>query len=209
MNLSAEAPQDASPRSIAVVATGESMVPAKIYPGDIVIFDGGKDGQPGQITLVELKTGTAAIKKFGGYDGEWAIFEGWLPPEDGAQTPYVDRRRRDQINRILPMVAVQSGFPGLDQAAERHPVRVEADALAPMAEMVPSAVTECLNFLASAGKDTSDAEPVGDLCGIAVRLMLAPELDGAPIEERRAAVRRHLEAFRTVLDKPFWRRLFS
>lgn len=127
--LTAKAPDGASPRCFAVIATGESMIPVGINPGDAVIVDAGVDAQAGQIALVELMDGSAAIKRFGGYDGEWALLEGWLPPDDGPQRPYVDRRRRDQINRIIPMVAVQPGLAGFDQTTgqgKMHPVSTEA-----------------------------------------------------------------------------------
>lgn len=209
LSLTAEAPDGASPRCFAVIATGESMIPENINPGDTVIVDGSKDAVYGQIALVELKDGSASIKRFLGYDGDWAALEGWLPPEDGHQRLYMDRRRRDQINRIMPMVVVQPGLPGLDQAAAQTAPRVEAGPeIDRVLELVPAAVSETMRFIDYA-KLEADPEPTGDLCGISMRLMLAPELDGAPVADKQTAVRRHLEAFLPMLKRPLWRRLLG
>lgn len=209
LGLMAEAPGGAPLHSIAVIACGESMIPAGINPGDTVYVDTGRDAESGQIALAELKDGGASIKRLAAIEGDWAVLEGWLPPEDGEQQPYVDRLRLSHIHRLMPVIAVHPGLPGLVQAAAQTGARAEAGPeIDKVLNLVPVAVAETMQFLARA-RLAPDPEPTADLCGVSMRLMVSPELQDAAMADRKAAIRRHLDAFLPMFKQPLWRRLIG
>lgn len=117
--------------ALAVIATGHSMRPAGIQPGDLV-FCQPPPGQPtpgprdGDAVLVEIRGGALALKRWGGLAGGWITLHGWLDPDEaGVQTPVQDRRRADQVTRVLSVALVQTGLvqqiaPGGAAAGEEY-----------------------------------------------------------------------------------------
>jgi len=203
LGLSAEAPADAPLGCFAVIATGESMIPAGINPGDLVFVDPNHQAQPGQKALVELNDRSAAIKVFGGRDGEWGVLQGWVRDEAGEPLSYVDRRRWDQIHRLLPVVAIR---PGLASLAET-PIPAEPASPPPGVEdfvrLMASTIKETLEFIDRMGNQPTP-EPTAELCTIAMRLMLAPELASADDQTRMISLRRSLKAMEPAIRKPLW-----
>lgn len=104
----------AAGQGVAVVATGNSMRPAGINPGDMVFCADGPPPQAREAVLVELTDGLLSLKQWGGQRGDWVTLRGWLDADTGAvQMPYGDERRQDQISRIRRVVLVQPGLPVL------------------------------------------------------------------------------------------------
>lgn len=111
LSLLATAPEtlDMDQETVAVVAVGDSMRPAGISPGDVVFCQPGAP-QDGSSVLVELMDGKVSIKRWAGRQGDWVMLQGWLAPEDGVQMPYDDKRREDQLRRVLVVSAVTPGI---------------------------------------------------------------------------------------------------
>lgn len=94
--------------AFAVIAIGESMRPAGIWPGHLCLCSPLDRYDVGDAVYVLKHDGTASIKLFGGHDRGWIILSGYLPPgEDGAQTPYVERLRSNQVHRIATVIYVK------------------------------------------------------------------------------------------------------
>lgn len=119
----------ADPSGLAVVAVGNSMRPAGIRPGDLVFCQSGPPPEEGDAVMVELVGGTVALKRWGGRSGDWVTLLGWLDAEGGengggVQMPYQDRRRIDQVARVLRVALVQPGTFGQPAAPVAHDDRL-------------------------------------------------------------------------------------
>lgn len=98
----------ADPGGLAVIATGDSMRPAGIRPGDMVFCRPVETPDEGDSVLVDLADGSMALKRWGGAAGGWVALQGWLVADaGGVQMPYTDQRRADQIRRVLRVALVQ------------------------------------------------------------------------------------------------------
>lgn len=173
LGLMASAPEalEADPKAVAVVAVGDSMRPAGISPGDLVFCQPGTP-QGGDSVLVELVDGTAAIKRWGGRDGDWITLAGWLPPDaGGVQMPYEDRRAASQVAQLMVVAAVRAGalpVPSGGAAEAKAGIATGADA----DRLYGIAITTALNWLDSANLEMESANLAG-LIGRAVAAISA------------------------------------
>ncbi|MBX9634382.1 MAG: hypothetical protein K2X44_05310, partial [Magnetospirillum sp.] len=179
------------PETIAVIAVGDSMRPAGLNPGDLVFCHPG-DPIEGTPVLVELADGKAALKRWGGeYEG-WITLQGWLEPENGVQQPYHDRRRCDQLRRVLPVAGVKecgAGEAGL--AVIRSTMKageVGASMAAPKVVMLASVAAEVtLQWLDAHGLELGHAL-TARLIGKVVQAVAEPSLSDAEIKAEAVRV---------------------
>lgn len=97
------------PDAFAVLAVGDSMIPAGISPGYLCFCSPADTPDFGDAVYVERDDGRAAIKVFGGIKDGWLSLQGWLPgnDKDVPQMPYVDKIRADKIRRLAPVIYVK------------------------------------------------------------------------------------------------------
>ena len=98
-------------KAVAVMATGDSMRPAGIRPGDLV-FCADRPLALGDSALVVLADDKLALKRWHGVTDGWVTLTGWLDAADGPQLPFTDRRRADQVKRVLRVQLVRPGLDG-------------------------------------------------------------------------------------------------
>lgn len=94
---------------IAVMAVGNSMIPAGIREGHILYCDPGQPPVEGEPVYVLRADGAASIKLWRGLaDNNFAVLQGWLPPDDeGNQNPYLDQLAPGQILKLAPVIYVR------------------------------------------------------------------------------------------------------
>lgn len=106
-------PDIADPAAFAVIAVGESLIPAGIHPGFACICSPGIPPVKGDVVFIERSDGgaanpTGALKLFVRADRDWVTLRGWLPPDEaGRQQPYEDRLARRVIRRLAPVVWIK------------------------------------------------------------------------------------------------------
>ena len=106
--INASRPGDfVDPEGFAVMAIGQSMVPAGIVQGQLCFCSPRTAPSVGDAVYVERSDGAATIKLYRGADGEWLVLEGWLDPLDGRREPYTDRLLLVTVKRIAPIIYVK------------------------------------------------------------------------------------------------------
>jgi phage repressor protein C with HTH and peptisase S24 domain len=95
------------PEGFAVMAIGQSMVPAGIVQGQLCFCSPRTPPSVGDAVYVERSDGAATIKLYRGTEGEWLVLEGWLDPVDGRRDPYTDRLLLVTVRRIAPVIYVK------------------------------------------------------------------------------------------------------
>jgi SOS-response transcriptional repressor LexA len=95
------------PEGFAVMAIGQSMVPAGIVQGQLCFCSPRTAPSVGDAVYVERSDGAATIKLYRGADGEWLVLEGWLDALDGRREPYTDRLLLITVKRIAPIIYVK------------------------------------------------------------------------------------------------------
>ena len=101
------------PGMIAVMATGESMIPEGIGHGMVCFCDPNAPPMPGECVYVEKRDGTATLKRFlsGGQmegGGEAIRLQGWTDMQDDkAQEPFVICIDREEVTTIAPVIYIQ------------------------------------------------------------------------------------------------------
>lgn len=99
----------------AVIATGDSMVPAGILPGNVIFCNPVIMPLEGDIVYVERPDGYATIKLWQGKTKragkEFIKLKGWLPANpdapDEPQKPYTDEFLKDQVKRVAVVVYIR------------------------------------------------------------------------------------------------------
>ena len=98
----------ADPEAFAVMATGDSMVPAGIMPGFLCICSPRTPYDPGDAVVIERNDGKATIKVLQKFDADWLYLMGYLAPDEaGDQKPFTDQLSRSTIRRIATIVYVK------------------------------------------------------------------------------------------------------
>ena len=99
------------PRSVAVVASGESMVPAGIASGHMCFCDPDQMPLPGEAVFFKRKDDKGALKLFLGKGKRkgYTTFKGWLPSGDGngQQKEFIMDVLDEGIDYIAPIVFVR------------------------------------------------------------------------------------------------------
>jgi phage repressor protein C with HTH and peptisase S24 domain len=95
------------PQGFAVVAVGESMVPAGIFEGFVCFCAPSVPPSPGDAVYVERAGDVAALKVLNAITGEWLELTGWLAEEAGRREPYTERLLVSDIGRIAPIIYVK------------------------------------------------------------------------------------------------------
>ncbi len=109
MAVSAARPGDLQdPDAFAIIAIGTSMRPAGICQGFLCFCSPRMAVDKGDRVYIELRDGTATIKKYLCRDETWLYFQGWLDPDEaGRQEPYSDQVKLDQVARLATIVYVK------------------------------------------------------------------------------------------------------
>jgi transcriptional regulator with XRE-family HTH domain len=106
--VSASRPGDfVDPEGFAVMAVGQSMVPAGIVQGHLCFCSPRTPPSAGDAVYVERADGAATLKLYRGTDGDWLVLEGWLDPVDARRDPYTDRLLLATVRRIAPVIYVK------------------------------------------------------------------------------------------------------
>lgn len=184
------------PEAMAVIAVGDSMVPAGIKPGDLVVCQPGTP-RPGDSVLIELTDGHVAIKSWVAQDGDWVTLRGWLPPQGGLQLPYADKRKADQLRKVRLVTSVGSGLPPMTAAAPRQ----EDDG---NGRLYTIAIETTLQWLDDAGLEM-DAHNVTGLIQAAVGALGEYGPDGKTDADLIAEVRRSLGVAKQMLAALGWK----
>jgi phage repressor protein C with HTH and peptisase S24 domain len=108
LTVSASRPGDFfDPDGFAVIAVGQSMVPAGIFEGFLCFCSPGTSPSKGDAIYIERADGAAALKVFSGWEGEWLSLLGWLDEKDGRREPYTDRLLRSAVRRIATVIYIK------------------------------------------------------------------------------------------------------
>ena len=99
------------PRAVAVVASGESMVPAGIASGHMCFCDPDQRALPGEAVFFKRKDDKGALKLFlgkGKREG-YTAFKGWLPVRDakGHQKEFCMDVLDKEIDYIAPVIFIR------------------------------------------------------------------------------------------------------
>lgn len=95
------------PDGFAVVAIGQSMVPAGIFEGFVCFCSPATRPSPGDAVYIERNNNVATIKLYNGQTGEWLSLTGWLDEEAGRREPYTERLLVSDIRRLAPVIYVK------------------------------------------------------------------------------------------------------
>lgn len=96
------------PDAFAIMAVGDSLRPAGIWPGFLCLCSPRDHYDKGDVVFVERSDGTASLKLFDREDADWIDLAGYLPPDEhGHQMPYTERLARDYVRRIATVVYVK------------------------------------------------------------------------------------------------------
>ena len=112
---SAAPPDIVKQKGFAVIAVGDSMVPAGVNQGHVVFCNPSLEPLIGDIVFVENNEGHATIKLYKGQseiNGEvFTVLQGWLPGNekhpDRPQKPYTLEVKEDQIQKIAPVIYIK------------------------------------------------------------------------------------------------------
>lgn len=94
---------------MAVMAVGDSMIPAGIREGHILYCDPDQPPVVGEPIYVLRADGAASIKMWQGIaENGFAVLQGWLPPDaQGNQSSYLDQLAPGQIAKLAPVIYVR------------------------------------------------------------------------------------------------------
>ncbi len=99
------------PRAVAVVASGESMVPAGIASGHLCFCDPDQIALPGEAVFLRLRDDKGALKLFLGEGARvgYTQFRGWLAERDcqGHQKSFILEQLTSQIDYIAPVIFIR------------------------------------------------------------------------------------------------------
>ena len=99
-----------------VVASGQSMVPEGINGGNICLISPAKPLEDGDRVWIEDTQGKAAIKRLIKQTAKSYMLRGWMPKADGQQQSFDEKRFKDGIKHIYPVIAVYNKTPGAEGA---------------------------------------------------------------------------------------------
>lgn len=100
-----------SDTTVAVIASGDSMLPAGIASGHICLCDPEQTAIPGDAVLVKRRDGLATIKLFlgeGEHGPDWVLLKGWLSASGNNHRKefYIDMRAGD-VETMAPVIYVR------------------------------------------------------------------------------------------------------
>lgn len=99
------------PRAIAVVASGDSMIPAGIANGHTCFCDPDQEALPGEAVFIRQTDGKGALKMYLGPSEDkegFTAFQGWMPKDDHGRQRIVTLEIADSfIDFIAPVVLVR------------------------------------------------------------------------------------------------------
>jgi SOS-response transcriptional repressor LexA len=95
------------PEAFAVLAAGDSLRPEGVRQGYLCFCSPSASRKPGDIVFVERGDGTASLKRLVSEEADKIVVEGWLPPEDGRQSPYREEVKRSYLRRLVAVVYVK------------------------------------------------------------------------------------------------------
>lgn len=108
LSVTATRPGDLTdPDAFAVIAIGQSMVPAGILQGMICFCSPRTPAAAGDAVYIEKTDETAAIKVFRKIDDSWLTFEGWLDPINGHRDIYTERLAVSVLRKLAPVIYVK------------------------------------------------------------------------------------------------------
>ena len=108
LSMTAARPGDLlDPEAFAVIAFGQSMVPAGIFEGFVCFCSPRTPAGRGDAVYVERRDGFAGIKVFRAMNDEWLELQGWLDKSHGKREPYTDRLARSTVRRLAPVIYVK------------------------------------------------------------------------------------------------------
>ena len=99
-----------TPSMFAVIAAGESMVPAGIAPGHICYCDPNQSALVGEAVYVAAVDGRATIKEFTGEtQGKpgWLRFRGWKEQSNGKREQFFLDLEDKDVEKIAPVIFVR------------------------------------------------------------------------------------------------------
>ncbi len=95
-------PGNIPPESFAVITVGNSMLPAHIAPGQVLIC-GPEKVEAGDAVYIERVGGAGTVKQYICEDDAWYCLRGWL---DSGQ-PYEVKERRENITKLYPVLWIK------------------------------------------------------------------------------------------------------
>jgi phage repressor protein C with HTH and peptisase S24 domain len=95
------------PDGFAVIAIGQSMVPAGILEGFLCFCSPATPPSPGDAVYVERTDRVATIKVFNSIKDDWLTVQGWLDEKEGKREPYTERLIASAVRRIAPVIYVK------------------------------------------------------------------------------------------------------
>jgi hypothetical protein len=109
LTVSASRPGDFfDPEGFAIIAIGQSMVPAGIFEGFLCFCSPQTSPSPNDAVYVERSdNNVATIKVFGDMDADWLTLHGWLEEKNGQRQPYTERIARSVVRRVAPVIYVK------------------------------------------------------------------------------------------------------
>lgn len=102
-----------------VQATGPSMVPEGIQPGDTVLVSPNTEFKVGDRVYIEDREGRGSIKRVAGRNKKLVELRGWIP-KDGGYQDFVDERQLDYVTVIAPVTAVFERKPEVGELEQRR-----------------------------------------------------------------------------------------
>ena len=181
----------AVPGLVAVLARGDSMVPAGIRPGDIV-FCGEGPVKDGDAVYVEMTDGFVSIKRWRGKKLGWINLEGWLgrEQEDVAQHPYSEKRNETYVKTVLPVIHIRTSDDG--DRTDTHRV-------------YEIAIAATLRWFDNSERDVG-ADAKARLISLSVQdLLRVPGIGGKTDAEISFLITHSLNAGATMLGDKGWR----
>ena len=95
------------PDGFAVIAIGESMVPAGIANGFLCYCAPAVGPGVGDAVYIERFEGTCSIKRFRRWDAQWLTAEGWLDEQGGRRELYTEQIASSSLKRIAPVIYIK------------------------------------------------------------------------------------------------------
>ncbi|MCP5073941.1 MAG: LexA family transcriptional regulator [Rhodobacteraceae bacterium] len=99
-----------------VRADGHSMIPEGIAPGQLCLVSPARPPKPGDHVWVKDKSGRTAIKMLVSLNEKDICLRGWLPEQNGQQSPYDEHLLRDYVAELSAIVDVFDNTESLSRA---------------------------------------------------------------------------------------------
>lgn len=94
--------------AFAVLALGNSMVPAGIFNGQLCICSPAASAETGDAVYIQRVDGSASLKILKGIKPGWIVLQGWSDAEPGGQQqPFTDEVKSDYIAVMAPVIYVK------------------------------------------------------------------------------------------------------